>query len=242
MNGKTFKDLGQGSIFRMGATVKTDYMFGGSSPEITPKYMDLIARDFTSLTMEYEMKMDKQFIMNEGGETYRKQWHEKFTQYVQENNISVHGHTLIWYKDTYVPESWRSLSAAMLKASIESYFKTTMVDNYPYARSWDVVNEAILDWMPAGSPDPYRDCFWKEAFGGGKEYVRGMFEIARKVVKDNGLTCKLFYNDYANEYTPNKRHAIITMIKTINAEYAAENGGEVLIDGIGLQMHLYVNR
>ena len=229
----TLKEINKESIFRMGATVKTDPIYGGDNPA-PQNYHDLLARDFNSVTLEYEMKMSLQVKLNAGEDVYRTERLNKFgTEYIKNNNLDVHGHVLVWYKD--VPESWESLTDAVVKTNLEEYIRTTML-KYPYVRSWDVVNEAFT-YNGTG----YEECLWKDVYGGAEEYVKTAFQIARRVVKEEGLTCKLFYNDYGNERYPAKADKITAMIKKLNEEHAAANAGEVLIDGIGLQMHLYLN-
>lgn len=244
LSGKVLSDIGaEGSIFRMGATIKTDNLIKTGAPQ---NYIDLVKRDFNSMTFEYEMKTAAQVAFNDNQSKYgyRLQWIEQAMQFAEDFGTDVHGHALVWYKD--VPyaagdyadaaKEWNltNYSADEIKTMLEEHIER-MMTTYSYARSWDVVNEAINN-----SNGGYWDCIWKEIYGGGEEYVREAFRIARNVVKKHNLKCKLFYNDYKTEYYPVKRRAITDMINKLNAEHAAANDGEVLIDGIGLQMHLYL--
>ncbi len=235
IDGKTFKNISAGSNFRMGATVKTDNMTALSGKDIPAGYANLLRRDYNSITLEYEMKMSLQVDLNNGDQDYRAAWLEKLPDYCYNNDMAVHGHTLVWYQDVPGPsntEDWTKLTPDEVKTKLENYIETTMI-KYNFVRSWDVVNEAINN-----SNGGYWDCLWKDVYEGGENYVREVFKIARRVAKENNLTCKLFYNDYATERFPTKRNAVIAMVEKLNGEHAAENAGEVLIDGIGLQMHL----
>ncbi|MDL2319647.1 endo-1,4-beta-xylanase [Alistipes sp. OttesenSCG-928-B03] len=243
VDGKTLKNITDGSsIFKIGATVKTDNMFSGNPAPAG--YMNLLKRDYTSLTLEYEMKMSTQIDLNSGWYDYRTGWLNCLPQFCTENNLAVHGHTLVWYKDypgytrneegeTANSEDWTTLLPGSVKANMATHIQNTMLKYKDLVRSWDVVNEAINN-----SDGGYWDCIWKTAYGNGEAYVKAAFEKAREVVKGQGLNCKLFYNDYATEIYPHKREAIASMVKKLNEEHAAANDGERLIDGIGLQMHL----
>src|SRR5690606_40355448 len=65
--------------------------------------------------------------------------------------------------------------------------------------------------------------------------------MTKEVLQKNGWDdVKLYYNDY-NDDNQNKAEAIYQMVKEINEKYAAENNGDVLIDGIGMQGHYNIN-
>lgn len=106
--------------------------------------------------------------------------------------------------------------------------------------SWDVVNEAMSD-NPANPEDwraSLRQSGWYKAIG--PDYIEEAFRTAKEVVKELGLNTKLYYNDY-NDDNQRKATAIYHMVKELNEKYAAENNGERLIDGIGMQSHYNLN-
>ena len=64
----------------------------------------------------------------------------------------------------------------------------------------------------------------------GPDYVKFAFKCARKTVNRVNPDIKLFYNDYSTFY-PDKRDAIIRLVKHLNAE-------EKLCDGVGMQGYI----
>ncbi|GAE93916.1 endo-1,4-beta-xylanase A precursor [Gracilibacillus boraciitolerans JCM 21714] len=106
--------------------------------------------------------------------------------------------------------------------------------------SWDVVNEAMNDNPPNPSDwkASLRQSGWYHAIG--TDFIEESFRAAKEVIDENGWDIKLYYNDY-NDDNQNKAEAIYQMVKEINENYAAENNGELLIDGIGMQAHYNLN-
>lgn len=98
--------------------------------------------------------------------------------------------------------------------------------------AWEVVNEAMND----NPMDPeMRRSGWYEAIG--DDYLDLAYTKAREVLHANGWhDVKLYYNDY-NDDNQDKATAIYNMVKEINDNYAEENPGKLLIDGIGMQGH-----
>jgi len=107
--------------------------------------------------------------------------------------------------------------------------------------SWDVVNEAMNDNPPnpADWKASLRQSPWYQAIG--PDYVEQAFLAAREVLDahpDWDIT--LYYNDYYDD-NQNKATAIYNMVKELNDNYAKENPGKMLIDGVGMQGHYNIN-
>jgi endo-1,4-beta-xylanase len=162
--------------------------------------------------------------------------------------FSVIGHVLVWHQQSpewlWQNEDGTPLSKEEALANLRYHVKETVRhfgekfgDNII---SWDVVNEAMND-NPANPEDwraSLRQSGWYQAIG--PDYIEEAFLAAKEVLKELNLNTKLYYNDY-NDDNQNKATAIYHMVKELNEKYAAANGGEKLIDGIGMQGHYNQN-
>jgi endo-1,4-beta-xylanase len=140
-------------------------------------------------------------------------------QFAKDNNMAVHGHTLIWHRQNprwLLKGDWsRDELIAIMKDHID-----TVVGHFAGdVLVWDVVNEAFEE---DGS---YRDTFWHRIIG--PEYIDLAFERARAADPE----AKLIYNDYNVGWMNRKSDAVYEMV----ADMA---GRGVPIDGVGFQMHL----
>lgn len=144
-------------------------------------------------------------------------------------------------------------------ARLESYIFDLM--EYMYANdyaaqiyAWDVVNEAIelADKTETG----LRNSYWYQVIG--DDFIYWAFKFAKAAVEEKSkkyaarygidandekalrrIQPSLIYNDY-NEWVPDKKAAIIAMLKRENKGHGSIIG-EGLIDGIGMQGHLSDN-
>ena len=92
--------------------------------------------------------------------------------------------------------------------------------------TWDVVNEAIEP--DQGGPGLYRTRSpWFAVTG--QDFLPAAFRAARKGAAPGQTLC---YNDY-NAFDPVKRDAIISLLKTLQAEN--------LVDTMGMQGHYVLN-
>ncbi|MEN2773605.1 endo-1,4-beta-xylanase [Acetivibrio clariflavus] len=221
-----------------------DYFLIGSAVNITDFEGDrlkLLKHHFNVVTTENAMKpefaydKDKKFDFEEENVLVSK---------IEQEGLQLVGHVLVWHSQmpTWLStaEDGKPLDRETAYKNLETHIKT-VIENYgDKVISWDVVNEAIRDGLTFTATtenwkDALRDTPWLRALG--PDYVEESFKIARKVLEDNGWTnVKLYYNDY-NEDNQQKAAAIYSMVKDINERYAKQNGGKILIDGIGMQSH-----
>lgn len=165
-----------------------------------------------------------------------------------EEGFDVHGHVLVWHQQSrealYQMADGTPLSREEALNNMYTHIETVMTHFAKYDDnliSWDVVNEAIRD--DARAPyenweDNLRESGWLKAIG--TDYLELAYKKAREVADRLGLDVVLYYNDY-NDDQQNKAQAIYHMIKDINARYSAENNGELLIQGMGMQSHYNMN-
>lgn len=200
-------------------------------------YENLIKENFTSITLENDMKPEA--ILNKAASIEAGDLVVKFPEktidlldWAKENDMSARGHVLVWYSQTPdwifyedFNETGDLVDRETLLNRMESYIKQVfeLLDELGYSdmfHGYDVVNEAILD---DGS---LRDCYWKEIIG--DDYIWHAFNYADKYAPEH---IKLYYNDFNEQF---KTQAIIDLANDL-----VDEDGESLIDGIGCQGHLY---
>lgn len=185
--------------------------------------MDLILREFGSITAENAMKL--QPTEPEKG-VFRWEQADRIADFCRQHGLKLRGHNLMWHsqigKWMYSNKDGSLLSKEELYANMKHHIDTIVSRYKDVVYCWDVVNEAIADHVEPGQ-SPYRDSpLYRIA---GDEFIRKAFEYAHEADPD----ALLFYNDY-NEADPGKRDRIYNMVKEMK-----EAG--VPIDGIGMQGH-----
>lgn len=198
----SLKDIYQ-PYFKIGAAVNT---------KTVKKYAELIRKHFNSITCENEMKYNRLY---RGHYTFDDA--DLIAGFAEENNIELHGHTLVWHNQT--PDVIFDNTAEGLLDLLRNHV-TIIKERYgKNMHTIDVVNEAIED-----KTDQYlRETKWKAKLG--DNYIAQVFRLTKEIMPD----VKLFYNDY-NECAPDKRSKIIRLVRELKSE-------GVPIDGIGMQAH-----
>jgi len=189
------------------------------------RYRDAIAREYTSISAENAMKMGSIWQTRE---RYNFRDVDYLVNYAEENGLRVHGHCLVWYKQssTSMPDFVKQLHESgwgtkdEWKQLMKDYI-TKVVGRYKgRIASWDVVNESIKD-----DGSERTDDIWREHIG-FPDYLDWAFQCAHEADPD----AILFYNDFGYDYSSVKRDKIDVMIKGMK-----ERG--VPIHGMGIQTH-----
>ena len=204
--------------------------------------LDFLKHHHEVVTAENAMKPDYAYD-NEGNFDFTAE--RALVDSVLDNDLQMIGHTLVWHSQS---PSWlwqdsngnpldRDVALANMQRHIEAAVEAIGDD----VIAWDVVNEAMSDNPP--NPTDWRASLrqsgWYHAIG--PDFIEQAFRMTKEVLQKNGWDdVKLYYNDY-NDDNQNKAEAIYQMVKEINEKYAAENNGDVLIDGIGMQGHYNIN-
>lgn len=181
-------------------------------------YRNLLIKEYNSLTAENAMKF---VALHPGKDSYRWEDADYIVNFALDNNIRVHGHTLIWPR---VNPPWVTTfkgSRNDWKRMLKTHIQTVVKHFKGKVKSWDVVNEAFED------NGTYKDNVWLRNIG--KDYIELCFKYAREA-DPNVL---LFYNDYGHEYSTKKLQAVLNLVK----DFKSRN---IPIDGLGLQMHTVV--
>lgn len=201
--------------------------------------IQLIKDNFSSVTMENDMKPDS--ILNKKASVESGELVVEFSKdakrmldFAQKNNIAMRGHTLIWYSQT---PNWifyedfdtnkALVSRDVMLERMEKYISNAFncIEENGYTNlfyAYDIVNEA---WMEDGS---IRSNLWTQTIG--DDYLWYAFYYADKYAPES---IDLYYNDYNEQY---KSQTLINFVETLK-----DDEGNYLIDGIGLQAHLYTS-
>lgn len=221
-----------------------DYFLIGnavSTSEFEGERLELLHLHHNLVTAENAMKPG--YAYNDEGE-FDFNAEEALMQMTLGEGLLMHGHVLVWHQQSneslHTDEEGKPLPREEALENLRIHVKTVVEHFGDDVISWDVVNEAIND-NPSNPEDwqgALRNSGWLQAIG--PEYVEESFKAAKEVIDENGWEIKLYYNDY-NDDNQNKATAIYHMVKEMNESYAVENGGELLIDGIGMQGHYNLN-
>jgi endo-1,4-beta-xylanase len=179
-------------------------------------YQDIAKSEFNILTPANQMKWVN---IHPQQSSYNFVPADQHVQFAQQNNIKVHGHTLVWHNQN---PSWLT-SGAWTKNTLTNVLYDhidTVVGHYKdKVLAWDVVNEAF------NGDGTYRSTLWYDTIG--KEYIELAFQRAR----GTDPSVKLIYNDFGIEQINSHSNAVYNMVVDFR------NRG-IPIDGVGLQMHL----
>ena len=181
-----------------------------------PAWSMLAESHVTQLTPEWEMKME--YILGPDG--YRFTGPDRIALYAGRRNMALHGHTLIWYSQG--AEHFERLDDAAFARAFDDYIATVAGRYRGRVRSWDVVNEPILDDGSA-----MRDCHWSRRFG-QDGYILRAFEKAREADPE----AVLFLNEYNLEGVPAKAATFLRLVERLLKAGCP-------IQGIGTQSHLW---
>ncbi|TAE54218.1 MAG: endo-1,4-beta-xylanase [Bacteroidetes bacterium] len=183
-------------------------------------YANLINKEFSSITAEYEMKQD---VIHMGPGSYEWGSSDAIVDFGVKNSIRVHGHALLWHSSAPAWFDTYSGDNAAFEQMMKTYIQTVVTRYKGKVASWDVVNEAFEDGSGA-----YRNTIYYQKMG--PDYIAKCFQWAHEADPD----ALLFYNDYGAEYDNSKRKAIVEMIEDLKAR-------GIPIHGFGFQMHINYN-
>ncbi|GAA0713707.1 hypothetical protein GCM10009430_05850 [Aquimarina litoralis] len=188
-------------------------------------YDQLYTTEFSSITAENDMKMASIFTGIDGSGNIIYDWSkiDALIDYAEDNNLNVHGHTLIWHRS--IPEALENFTGTdqEFEDLIEQYITDVFTRYQGRINSWDVVNEAIDD----DASIQWRNTLFLQRMG--DNYVEKCFAFARAADPN----VKLFYNDYNMTFDGTKRGKVLDMVDDLLASD--------LIDGVGYQMHIDYN-
>jgi endo-1,4-beta-xylanase len=186
-----------------------------------PTYGPLLARHFSQLTPEWELKMEYT-VLDDG--TFRWDAPDQLAAFARANGMRLHGHTLVWYAEK--PAAFERLDGQgpAFARAYRNYILAAVGRYRGVARSWDVVNEAIADDGTA-----LREHLWSKNLGADDHMVIA-FEHAAEADPD----AVLFINDYFLETMPRKRQEFMRLVERL-----LKRGAK--LGGLGTQSHLDID-
>ena len=179
------------------------------------RYAGVLARHFSYLTAEYEMKWDA-IERARGNREFGAG--DAIVGFGQARGMQIKGHALIWHGS--VPGWLAALPAADFSEAFETHVRAVAEHYRGRVVAWDVVNEAVAD-----DGSGLRDTVFRQKLG--DRYIADAFRLARQADPQ----ALLFYNDYGGEGLSAKSDRIYSLVQGLRAQ-------GVPIDGVGLQMHV----
>ncbi|MBN1428650.1 MAG: endo-1,4-beta-xylanase, partial [Anaerolineae bacterium] len=192
------------------------------------RHADLLKMHFNSITAENVMKPGS-IQPTEG--TFNWANADKLIQFAKDNNIQVHGHTLVWHQQA---AEWMFQDAegnpleptpenkALVLQRLEDHIRAVAGRYEADVSSWDVVNEVI----DPDQPDCMRRSSWYELTG--MDYIVTAFNVAHEVAPN----ATLIINDYSTTNVQ-KRACIVSVVQELQAQ-------GVPVSGVGMQMHVNI--
>ena len=183
-----------------------------------PAFADLLIRNVSQLTAEWEMKME--YILQPDG-SFRFDAPDAIAAFARNNDMRLFGHTLVWYAQD--PAAFHPLDGkpGPFADALRNYILATVGRYRGRAAGWDVVNEAVAE-----DGEGLRDCLWSRNLG-QIDYMRRAFDDAREADPD----AVLLINDYNLESLPKKRATFMRLVETLLKAGAP-------VTGIGTQTHI----
>jgi len=183
-----------------------------------PAFADLLTRNASQLTAEWEMKME--YILQPDG-AFRFDAPDAIAAFARDHDMRLFGHTLVWYAQD--PAAFHPLDGrpGPFADALRNYILATVGRYRGRAAGWDVVNEAVAE-----DGEGLRDCLWSRNLG-QIDYMRRAFDDAREADPE----AVLLINDYNLESLPKKRATFMRLVETL-----LKSGAPVT--GIGTQTHI----
>lgn len=203
--------------FYIGTTLNAWQLMGRKPDELS-----IAKTQFNSIVAENVMKSGR--IQAKEGE-FNFELADKFVEFGEQNDMHIHGHTLIWHSQAprwfFTDKDGDLVSKEVLTERMKTHIYTVVGRYKGRIHSWDVVNEAIED---NGS---YRQSKFYKILG--EDFIKLAFKFAHQADPE----AKLYYNDYSMA-NPSKRNGVVKMVKELQSE-------GIPIDGIGMQGHIGLN-
>ena len=201
--GAHFKDL-----FYMGAAINENTILG-----LDPKSATIVNSEFNTITPENSLKW--MFIQPKPNK-FNFKAADKYVEMGLKNNMYIVGHALVWHAQ--LADFMQNIdNSAEARKHVDNHINRLVSRYKGKIDAWDVVNEAFEE-----DGSLRASVFYKNM---GENYIEEVFRITEKSDPD----ADLIYNDY-NLYKPEKRAAILKMVKNFKS-----NGTK--INGVGVQAH-----
>ena len=179
-------------------------------------YRTLFLRHYSGLTPENELKMEALAPTPDGLDFGTA---DAFVDWAVDHHVTVHGHTLVWYRQLPAWLVERRWTRPALREFLKRYITEVVRHFRGRVDSWDVVNE------PLAADGSLRSNIWLRVLG--KRYIADAFRWARAADPD----ARLYVNEYDVERHGPKGRSMYRLVRGL-----VRHG--VPVDGIGVQAHL----
>jgi endo-1,4-beta-xylanase len=201
------------------------YGCAGVAPSVQPDriLLEKFATEANIFVPESALKWDKtepqpgKFDFAEG---------DSVAAFAARNEMSVHGHTLVWYTAN-PPWVAQIATAQEARAALERHIATEVSRYRGRIWAWDVVNEAI---EPEDRlENDYRSSVWLRCLG--IDYIDLAFRLARAADPMTPLCLSEYGIEYATATSRRRRQALLALLQKLRSQ-------ETPIDCLALQSHL----
>lgn len=207
------KDVFKGDFY-VGTCISAQNM-----EESRPEYLQLLAREFNTITMENNMKWG---VVHPDEDTWLWEVPDKFVDFGEKHNMYILGHNLVWHsqmaRNGFVDSDGKLLSREAMLERMRRHIETLVGRYKGRVTAWDVVNEAVDE------DKGWRQSNWLKIIG--EDFMDHAFRYAHEVDQK----AELLYNDY-NMHNPGKRQFVVNWV-----EGALKRG--IPIKGVGMQGHV----
>jgi endo-1,4-beta-xylanase len=187
-----------------------------------PQLAALIARQFSQVTPNWQMKMEI-VLRDDGGFDFAKA--DEIAAFARANRQRLFGHNLIWHQEN--PIAFQRLDGGARDVFVNAYrnYVTALVARYRgQAVGWDVVNEPVAE-----DGNGLRDSLWSRNLG-VEDYMLLAFQFAR-AADPNAV---LLVNEYNLENSPQKLDTFLRLVERLLNRGAP-------ITGLGNQSHIGID-
>jgi len=206
--------LKEKAFFSIGAAVSAAHL-----KEVD--FSDAFKNSFNQVSAEYEMKMAH--LWTALG-TYNWTSADYIVNYAAQNNMKVHGHTLLWYQSFPTWFKNAAYDSLNFENNVKAYILAVVSRYTGRIVSWDVANEIFAD-----NGSLRNDGIVYKTFKDPVAFYGRCFKYTRNADPD----VKLFYNDYDIVLNSAKRNSVKEMVARFKRDGYP-------IDGLGEQCHTSV--
>jgi endo-1,4-beta-xylanase len=179
------------------------------------EYRRTLAREYNTVTPENAMKWD---TIHPEQNRYDFAPADSVVDFARRHDMTVRGHTLVWYRQVPKWVTDRSWTRPELEQVLHDHIRRVVGHYRGRVAEWDVVNEAV------DNEGRMRDSVWMRVIG--PDYIDLAFRWAHEADPD----ARLYYNDFDLEFPGPKADAATALVRGLQ-----DRG--VPIDGVGIQAH-----
>ena len=183
--------------------------------------LEVAVEHFNAVTPENCMKPER---IHPAEDDWQFERSDALVDWAMKNNLSVHGHTLVWHAQT---DDWFFTGGdkQVIKQRMKDHIHTLVGRYKDRIHSWDVVNEAISDGgnTETGKTENLRSSKWLQTLG--PDFLTLAFKFAHEADPD----AILYYNDYGIESGAKHASSIVLLKRLIH--------DGVPIHAVGIQGH-----